>query len=93
MEPNETRREQFMTELIFAGRREGVVQKEGIADGAVDDAVENVRQNFSLGICQLARWGAWGINVLTTRFPLLLRESRAKFERYAWSYSFSTSRR
>lgn len=48
---DETRGEKFVTELVFAGCGEGVMQEESVADGTVDYAVEDVREEFSLVDC------------------------------------------
>ena len=48
MEAHQAANEQLATELVLLGRRQGVVQQEGVADGLVDDAVEDVCEEFSL---------------------------------------------
>lgn len=48
MEAHETRDEQFAAQGVLAGGGDGVLQEEGVADGAVDDAVENVCEEFAL---------------------------------------------
>jgi hypothetical protein len=50
---DKSRREQLVTQVVLAGRSEGVVKKEGIADGSIDDTVEDVRKEFTLW-CLLA---------------------------------------
>lgn len=45
---NKARNEQLATKVIFARRRGGVVNKQGITNGAVDDTVENMSQKFTL---------------------------------------------
>lgn len=42
MEADESRDEQFASEAIFSRSREGVVEEQGVSDGSVDDAVENM---------------------------------------------------
>lgn len=39
---DEARRQQLAAQFVLAGRRESVVQEQGVAHGAVDDAVEDV---------------------------------------------------
>lgn len=47
---DEPRGQQLVAELVLAGGGQGVVEEEGIADGAVDDAVEDVGEKFTLGV-------------------------------------------
>lgn len=42
VEADESRDEQFASEAILSRSREGVVEEQGISDGSVDDAVENM---------------------------------------------------
>ena len=48
VEAYEARREQLVAELILLGSRDGVVEEESVADGAVDDAVEDMCEEFTL---------------------------------------------
>lgn len=48
VEADEARDEQLASEAVLSGRREGVVEEEGVSDGFVDDAVENVGQELAL---------------------------------------------
>lgn len=48
MEAHEARDEQFAAQRVLAGGGDGVLQEEGVADGAVNDAVEDVCQEFAL---------------------------------------------
>jgi hypothetical protein len=48
---DKTRDEQFPTETVLARRRDGVVQQESVSDGSVDDAIENMREEFTLRQC------------------------------------------
>jgi hypothetical protein len=48
VDADEARGEELVAELILAGRGDGVVQEECIADGAVDDAVEDVGEELAL---------------------------------------------
>lgn len=73
--------EQLAAQAVLAGRRDGVVQEERVADRPVDDAVQDVCEEFALG----RDWLATGYQTLdigprrlTTRFPLFLSASRAK---------------
>ena len=47
MEAHEPRSEQFGAVLGSFG--DGLVQKEGVADGAVEDTVKDVSERFALG--------------------------------------------
>lgn len=51
VDADEARGEQLVAELVLAGGGDGVVEEEGVADGAVDDAVEDVREELALGRC------------------------------------------
>lgn len=42
VQAHEAGREQLVAQRVFARRRDGVVDEEGVADGTVDDAVEDV---------------------------------------------------
>lgn len=48
VEAHEARDEQFAAQRVLAGGGDGVLQEEGVADGAVNDAVEDVCQEFAL---------------------------------------------
>ena len=48
---DKTRDEQFSTETVLARCTDCVVQQEGVSDGSVDDAVENMREEFTLRQC------------------------------------------
>lgn len=48
MEPYEARGEQLAAQPVLFGRREGVVDEEGVADGLVDDAIEDVCEELAL---------------------------------------------
>jgi hypothetical protein len=50
VDADEARGEELVAELVLAGGGDGVVQEEGIADGAVDDTVEDVCEEFALNI-------------------------------------------
>lgn len=48
MEAHEARDEQLAAQGVLARGGDGVLQQQGVADGAVDDAVEDVREEFAL---------------------------------------------
>lgn len=48
MEADEARDEQFPAERVLARGGDGVLQEEGVSDGAVDDAVEDMCEEFTL---------------------------------------------
>jgi hypothetical protein len=46
---HEARDEQLAAQVVAARGRQRVVQQHGVADRLVDDAVEDVREDFALG--------------------------------------------
>lgn len=54
MEAHEARDEQFAAQRVLAGGGDGMLQEEGVADRAVDDAVEYVCEEFALDFTKKA---------------------------------------
>lgn len=48
VQADESGGQELVTELILLGGCEGVVEEEGVADGAVDDTIEDVGKEFTL---------------------------------------------
>lgn len=52
MDTNETGGKELMAELVLTGGGDGVVQEKGVADRPVDDAIEDMGEEFALFTCQ-----------------------------------------
>lgn len=48
MVSDEARDKQLAAQAVLAGAGDGVVEEEGVTDRAVDNAIENVREEFAL---------------------------------------------